>query len=57
MSYRTLYAVHPHSLIRLQRIALLQEPLNTRRLRTMSRLWLAGGWSGANFDQVCSCRY
>ena len=27
--------------------------LNTRRLRTISLLWLAGGWSGANFDQVC----
>mmetsp|Transcript_26659 Transcript_26659/g.80802 ORF Transcript_26659/g.80802 Transcript_26659/m.80802 type:complete len:923 (-) Transcript_26659:731-3499(-) len=49
---KTLYASHPHTLIRLQRIALLQEPLNTRRLRIMSRLWLAGGWSGANFDQV-----
>lgn len=49
---KTLFVLHPHTLIRLQRIALLQEPLNTRRLRIMSRLWLAGGWSGANFDQV-----
>jgi CRP-like cAMP-binding protein len=49
---KTLFTSHPHTLIRLQRIALLQEPLNTRRLRIMSRLWLAGGWSGANFDQV-----
>ena len=49
---RHLSTQHPHLLIRLQQMALLQEPLNTRRLRVMSRLWLAGGWSGANFDQV-----
>ena len=51
-AWREMAHAHPAWMLQLQRVALLQEMYNGSRIRSMSRLWLAGGWTGANFDTV-----
>ncbi|KAL1504082.1 hypothetical protein AB1Y20_010492 [Prymnesium parvum] len=51
-AWRRTADLHPAWMLQLQRVALLQEMYNMSRIRSMSRLWLAGGWTGANFDTV-----
>lgn len=51
-AWRNICETHPSWVLQVQRAALLQEMYNGARIRTMSRLWLAGGWSGANFDTI-----